>query len=187
MVLHNGCTTGVEAFVMGVPAISYRESVNEKYDNGFYRLPNAVSHQCFNFEQLQDMIHQILDGTMGTADGEDLREMVEQYLASREGSLACEKMVAVLASAVATDNDNGSIALWDRLQRRLIADGYHLYKRLKPLLPGSHNRPEFQKHRYPGITLDALKEKIERIQHILKDSNKIKVSQLSDVLFQISV
>jgi surface carbohydrate biosynthesis protein len=187
MVLHNGCTTGVEAFVMGVPAISYRESVDEKYDNGFYRLPNAVSHQCFNFKQLQDMIRQILDGSLGVADGEERRELVEQYLASCEGSLACEKVVAVLASAAATNRDNGSISWGDRVQRRIIADGYHIYKRLKPLLPGSHNRPEFQKHRYPGISLEALKSKIERIQDILEDSNKLKVTQLSDVLFQISV
>jgi hypothetical protein len=55
------------------------------------------------------------------------------------------------------------------------------------MLPGSHNRPEFQKHRYPGISLEALKNKIERIQQILEDSNKLKVTQLSDVLFRISV
>ncbi len=50
--IHNGCTTGVEAFVMGVPAISYRATVNDFYDHGFYRLPNLLSHQCFDFEEL---------------------------------------------------------------------------------------------------------------------------------------
>ena len=53
-VIHNGCTTGVEAYVMDVPAISYRPSVNEDYDDGFYRLPNKISHQSFDFEQLKD-------------------------------------------------------------------------------------------------------------------------------------
>jgi surface carbohydrate biosynthesis protein len=50
-VIHNGCTTGVEAYMMGVPAISYRASVNEDYDYGFYVLPNKISHQCFDFEE----------------------------------------------------------------------------------------------------------------------------------------
>ncbi len=185
-VLHNGCTTGVEAFVMGVPAISYRDSVDEKYDNGFYRLPNALSHQCFNFEQLRDMIHQILNGKLGVADGHERQELVKRYLASQDGPLACERMVDVLASATAAKENNTVPSLWDRLQRRLIADGYHLYKRLKPMLPGSHNRPEFQKHRYPGISFDALKKKVERIQQIQKDTNRLKVSQLSEVLFRIS-
>jgi surface carbohydrate biosynthesis protein len=187
VVVHNGCTTGVEAFVMGVPAISYRESISEDYDNGFYRLPNAVSHQCFNFEQLQEMIRQILAGNVGVADGDERKKLIEHYLASRNGPMACEKMVDVLAAAQSGQEETDTSSLWVRLQRRLIADGYHLYKRLKPMLPGSHNRPEFQKHRYPGISLDGLKGKIECIQEILKDSTRIKVDQLSDVLFKISV
>ena len=96
-------------------------------------------------------------------------------------------MVAVLASAAAGQGNNIELTWRDRLQRRLIADGYHLYKRLKPKLPGSHNRPEFQKHRYPGITLEALEAKIERIQNILKDTTRLRVEQISDVLFKIAV
>jgi surface carbohydrate biosynthesis protein len=186
-VLHNGCTTGIEAFVMGVPAISYRESISEDYDNGFYQLPNAVSHQCFNFAQLQDMIHQIISGKLGVADGIERQALVKRYLASQEGPLACEKMVEVLAAAIARQKDDDRPSWWECLQRRLIADGYHLYKRLKPMLPGSHNRPEFQKHRYPGISLDQLKRKIKRIQNILNDTTRLKVEKLSDVLFRISV
>ena len=97
-VIHNGCTTGVEAYVTGTPAISYRASINETYDNGFYRLPNAVSHQCFDFEQLQDMIHKILSGQLGAADGDERNALVKNYLSSQHGPLACEKMVDVLAT-----------------------------------------------------------------------------------------
>jgi len=187
VVLHNGCTTGVEAFVMRIPAISYRKAVDEKYDNGFYRLPNAVSHQCFNFDQLKDMILQITSGRLGPADGDERNALVKDYLSSQDGPLACERMIDVLVSAAAGLIDNGMPSVYARLQRRLIAAGYHFYKRLKPRLPGSHNRPEFQKHRYPGISLGALKEKIERLQNILQDTTRLKVEQLSDVLFKISV
>ncbi|MBT8363896.1 MAG: hypothetical protein KJP23_04265, partial [Deltaproteobacteria bacterium] len=124
---------------------------------------------------------------LGVADSDERRKMVKRYLASQDGLLACERMVEILVSSASGQNKTTRISLWDRLQRRLIADGYHLYKRLKPKLPGSHNRPEFQKHRYPGISLSALKKKIDRIQHILKDTNRLKVEQLSEVLFRISV
>jgi hypothetical protein len=171
---------------MGKPAISYREAVDEIYDNGFYRLPNAVSHQCFNFEQLQDKIQQILFGQLGVADGDERSDLVKRYLSSQDGPLACEKMVDVLAIMAADRTADGKPSMWNRVQRRLIADGYHFYKRLKPKLPGSHNRPEFQKHRYPGITLEALKQKIERLQNILKDTTRLNVEQISNVLFRIS-
>jgi hypothetical protein len=185
--LHNGCTTGVEAFLMDVPAISYRESVSEEYDNGFYRLPNALSHQCFNFDQLQTMLRQIFSGELGAADGHGRQSMVAHYLEPQTGPLACEKMVDVLVSLAADQKNNAGPSWWDRIQRRLIAEGYHLYKRLKPRLPGSHNKPEFQRHRYPGISLEAINSKIERIQHILKDTTKLKVEQLNEVLFRMSV
>jgi surface carbohydrate biosynthesis protein len=187
VVLHNGCTTGIEAFVMGVPSISYRESVSEAYDNGFYRLPNAVSHQCFDFEQLRDMVHQIMASQLGPADGQERQTIINHYLESQTGPLACEKMVDVLASLADSRNNNGGPSLLQRLQCRLIAGGYHLYRRLKPRLPGSHNRPEFQRHRYPGISLEALQKKIECLQQILKDTTRLKVEKLSNVLFRISV
>jgi surface carbohydrate biosynthesis protein len=185
VVLHNGCTTGIEAFVMGVPAISYRASINEKYDNGFYRLPNAVSHQCFNFDQLQDKLNQILTGKLVTTDSDERQALVGHYLASQSGPLSCERMVDVLESLASGGIDNAEPSLVDRLQRRIIAEGYHLYKRLKPKLPGSHNRPEFQRHRYPPIPIETIHSKIERIQQILKDNTRLNVTQLSDVLFQI--
>ena len=187
VVLHNGCTTGIEAFVMGVPSISYRESVSEEYDNGFYRLPNAVSHQCFDFDQLQEMLRQILAGRIGPADGHERHRIIIYYLESQSGELACEKMVDVLASFADSRNGNGGSSLWQRFQCRLIAGGYHLYRGLKPRLPGSHNRPEFQRHRYPGISLDALQKKIDRLQRIIGDRIPLNVEQLSDVLFRISV
>jgi hypothetical protein len=184
-VLHNGCTTGIEAFVIGVPAISYRASINEKYDNGFYLLPNAVSHQCFNFDQLQEKLNQILADKLVTTDSDERQALVEHYLASQSGPLACERMVDVLESLATDGNDYSGPSLVDRLQRRIIAEGYHLYKRLKPKLPGSHNRPEFQRHRYPHIPIETIHSKIERIQQILKDNTRLNVTQLSDVLFQI--
>ena len=187
LVLHNGCTTGVESFVMGVPAISYREAIDENYDNGFYRLPNAVSHQCFTFEQLQDMIHQILSGQLGVADGDERNALVNRYLSSQTGPLACEKMVDVLVSMVSNPEKEEKLTLWDRVQRRLAAEALLFYKRIKPKIPGSHNLPEFQKHRFPGITLEALNKKIESIQSVLKDTTRLTVDQLSDVLFRISV
>ena len=68
--IHNGCTTSVEAYMMGVPAISYRAKINEEYDLGFYRLPNLISHQCFDFDELQETLIKILAGELGAADGD---------------------------------------------------------------------------------------------------------------------
>ena len=96
VVIHNGCTTGVEAYMMGVPAVSYRAKINETYDMGFYRLPNLISHQCFDVDQLQETLKKIIKGELGAANGDDRRSLVKQYLAAQDGPLACERIVDVL-------------------------------------------------------------------------------------------
>jgi hypothetical protein len=179
-VIHNGCTTGVEAYVMGVPAISYREVVNEAYDCGFYRLPNLISHQCFDFDQLRAILQKILNGELGTADGDERRALIKQHLAPHDGPLACELMVDILEEMAHSPAPADRASWMSRLQRSVIIKGLHLVKRFKSKLPGSHNRPEFQRHRYPGIPVAEIKLRLARFQEILDDHTPVEVIKLSD-------
>jgi hypothetical protein len=186
VLVHNGCTTGVEAYVMRVPAITYRASINEYYDNGFYRLPNLLSYQCFNFEELRSTIEKIIAGELGVADGDERQVNIDRYLSAQEGPLACERIVDVLERIMVGPSELPQPAFYDRMQGWSVANGRRLVKWLLSYLPNSHNRPEFQRHRFPGISIDALNEKIERIQKILGDTDSLKVEHLSGVLFRIS-
>ena len=186
VLVHNGCTTGVEAYVMRVPAITYHASVNEYYDNGFYRLPNLLSYRCFNFEELRLTIEKIIAGELGAADGDERQLNIDRYLAAQDGALACERIVDVLEKMMEGPSESPKPDLLDRLGGWSIANGRRLVKGVLSYLPNSHNRPEFQRHRFPGISLGALNNKIEHIQQILGDAAKLKVEQLSDVLFRLS-
>jgi surface carbohydrate biosynthesis protein len=185
-VIHNGCTTGVEAYMMGVPAISYRAVINEEYDYGFYLLPNKMSHQCFDVEQLIDLLKKVLAGEVGAADGDERQALIQQYLAAREGPLACELMLDVLESIAEKFDLSGPAALNKRLMSWFLTQGLHLAKGIKSHLPGSHNRPEFQRHRYPGISREALQAKLLQFQQLLGNNLDLKVEQVSNVMFQIS-
>ena len=182
--IHNGCTTGVEAYVTGTPAISYRASINETYDNGFYRLPNLMSHQCFTFEELRDMLRQVLKGEVGVADGDERERLVDLHLAAKTGQLACERMVDVLEKINFNTSSERSIS--KRTQRWLVTRGLHLAKNIKSKIPGSHNRPEFQRHRYPGISAEALHEKLLQFQQLLGNNRELKVEQLSKVMLKLT-
>ena len=186
VLVHNGCTTGVEAFAMGVPAITYRKSVNEYYDNGFYRLPNLLSHQCFSFEELRLTVEKILAGELGSPDGDKQQSILGHYLTAQDGSLACERIVDVLEKMMEGCSELPRPDLLDRFEGWSVANGRRLVKGLLSYLPNTHNRPEFQRHRFPGISLDALNDKIERMQQILGKNTKLNVEQLNEVLFRIS-
>jgi len=183
--VHNGCTTGVEAYVMGVPAVSYRAHVDETYENGFYRLPNLVSHQAFDLEALQAVLGKILAGELGAADGADRRAAIARYLAARDGQLACERIVEVLAATVQNHSRRPETPLVQQLQGRLWLTGRTLLKRAKARLPSSHNKPAFQRHRYPQISLDDIRSRIGRFQKLLGDESEPRVEPLHGSFFQI--
>ena len=185
-VIHNGCTTGVEAYVMKVPAISYRAVVNEDYDYGFYVLPNKISHQCFDFEQLKGLLKKILSDEIGAANGDERQAVISHYLTAQHGPLACERMMDVIEPIARQLEPAGQIPLKNRLQRGVLARGLHLAKRIKSSLPGSHNRPEFQRHRYPGISRQNLHAKLNQFQQLRGHRQQLQVEQISNVMFKIS-
>ena len=112
---------------------------------------------------------------------------IDHYLAAQDGKLACERIVDVLEEMVAGSSASSRPGLFDRLEGWSIANGRRLVKGVMSHFPNSHNRAEFQRHRFPGISLDALNSKVEHIQQILGDTGKIRVEALSDVIFRIGV
>jgi surface carbohydrate biosynthesis protein len=185
-VIHNGCTTGLEAYVMGVPAISYRKTVNDVYDLGFYRLPNLLSHQCFHFEELHTTLGNILAGKLGPADGDERQELIKHHMVALEGPLACERIVDTCEQILNDGVELRKPALRHRLTRWSIAKGLGLINRFKSHLPGEFNKPAFQRHRYPGISIEELRARLWRFQKILGYSSELKVEEISDHIFQIS-
>jgi surface carbohydrate biosynthesis protein len=185
-VIHNCCTTGLEAYVMGVPAISYRATVNDFYDLGFYRLPNLLSHQCFDFEELHSTLKDILDGKLGPADGAEREELANHHLVALDGPLACERIVDICEQILDDGTELGKPALRYRLNRWYIAKGLGFINRYKSHLPGEFNKPAFQRHRYPGISIEELGARLSRFQQILGYGEELKVEEISDQIFQIS-
>jgi len=187
-VIHNGCTTSVEAYVMGKPTITYRATINDDYDQAFHHLPNLLSHQCFDFEELRVTLGKILAGELGAAAGEDRKALIDYHLAALEGQLACERMVDVLEEMMKGWSEvPPKPAIKHRLQGWIWATKRRLRKRFRGYRQDTaHNRPGFLRHRYPRISLDQVRARISRFQMVLGDSRKLKVEQIFNQFFRIS-
>jgi hypothetical protein len=171
---------------MRVPAITYRASINEDYDFGFYRLPNLISHPCFNLAELKAMLKKILNGELGPADGDDRKKVIEHYLAAQDGPLACERMVEVLDKLFQDHGQVSKPAMGSRISGWSLFALRTMIKRYKDSRPGSHNRPEFQRHRYPEISLSDMQERVDRFQQLLGSNSKLKVERFLNQFFRIS-
>ena len=183
--VHNGCTTGVEAFVMRIPAFSFRPSISEKIDSTFYVLPHGLSHQCFTTTELIDRIYQVLNGQLGAAGGEERMALVKRYLVGQEGALACERMLGVLQAATERSPVQPAPSFPQRLAGAVMARSRFAIKRAKSYFPGSHAPPEFHRHRYPGITLEELRRRIRRFQMILENETPITAEEIAPQIFRI--
>ena len=185
--VHNSCTTGVEAYMMRVPAITYRASINEAYDFGFYRLPNLISHTCFNLTELQETLKQILNGELGPASGNDRQQLAEHYLAAQSGPLASERMVDALEAIADAQAKKPPSGMSSRLAGWSLWALRTMIKRYKDSRPGSYNRPEFQRHRYPEVSLDDMQDRVNRIKKLLNISEELKVAEAFDRFFCITI
>ena len=185
-VIHNGCTTGVEAYAMGVPAVSYRAVVNEHYDYGFYRLPNLLSHQCFDFDELRFTLEKILAGKLGTAAGNERKTLADEYLAALDGPLACERIVDVCCKMIYGQPKISRPALHLWLKGYCTANMRTLKRKFKARLPRARNKPEFHRHRYPDISLEDMSERISRFRQVLGDSSELKVEKILGQFFLIN-
>jgi hypothetical protein len=73
-----------------------------------------------------------------------------------------------------------------RLKGWLLWAGRTRVKRFKDSRPGSHNRPEFQKHRYPEVSLEDIRDRMARFQQLLGSGQELRVEKWSHQFFRIS-
>ena len=181
--VHNGCTTGVEAYVLRVPAVSYRPCVDDRYDDGFYRLPNRASHQCFSLEELTHTLQRIVAGELGAADGAERKAMVEHYLAAQDGPLAAERIVTLLEELLAGTGTLPHPGSARRVVGRWRAARRRWGKKWKGRKAGAQTALEFHRHRFPTLSLEAVQTRLARIQQALKDPPALVVEPVADEIF----
>ena len=183
--VHNGCTTGLEAYVLGVPAISYLATFNEYYDYEFQGLPTKLSHQCFSFEGLKRTLTQILAGELDVAEGEERKTLIDYYLAAQNGRLACERIVDVLEVSGYGKRQPPASPIGTYVQGWALTKLKAAVTNLNMRRPGP-NRLAYHNHRFPEISVAEIEQKVARFGQLLNRFSTIRVEQHSKHLFRIN-
>lgn len=185
MMVHNGCTTGLEAYVLGVPAISYLATFNEYYDYEFQGLPTKLSHQCFSFEELKRTLTRILAGELDVAKGEERKALIDYYLAAQNGRLACERIVDVLEESGYGKRQPPASPVGTYAQGWALTKLKAAVTNLNMRRPGP-NRLAYHDHRFPEISVGEIEKKVARFGQLLNRFGTIRVEQHSKHLFRIN-
>jgi surface carbohydrate biosynthesis protein len=109
--VHNNCTTGVEAYFLGKPTISYRPITDERFD---MHLPNSLSTQTFDLEQTCELVSAALRGESITdkANASKRAEIARDFLTNADGKLASERMMDALDSIDVPEKPLSTSAYW---------------------------------------------------------------------------
>ena len=179
--VHNGCTTGLEAFVMPKPALSYRPVTARVYD---LELPNELSQQCSDLEALQKTLGEVLGNGAGCRHDDAQRRLIDHHLAGREGPLAADRIVDVLADFAAAPQripTRGS-----RLRGWFAAHQRSLVKRhIMARIPQHRNNPGYQRNRYQGVSESQLSERIGRLGSCLGRFRRLRATAVAEHIHEI--
>jgi len=186
LLVHNGCTTAAEAYAMGVPAVAYLKTFDERYDIEFQGMPNQLSQQCFGLDELIAASRHVLDGNAADEPEDPVKEaLMDSYLAARTGRLASERILDILDQQYHRPGALPPPSAAGRLQAKLMTRVKAALTRLNMQRPGP-NRQAYHDHRFPPITAAQLEEKIRRMGGVLKRFDKVRVRQHSEHIFDIS-
>lgn len=179
--LHNGCTTAVEAAVLETPAVSYMPVTSMVYD---YHLPNSLSHSAPDGDSVRRILDEILSGRRGLVDDAVRAALFARHLAATSGPLACDRVIDVLlAAGHATEPPRPPLASWLRAQ--LTGNIRTLVKRFNMRRTDHRNSAAYHAHRFPGVSLSELNERIARFGTVLARFGGVRADALSPHVYRI--
>ncbi|MGE0487161.1 MAG: surface carbohydrate biosynthesis protein [Gammaproteobacteria bacterium] len=153
LLLHNGCTTAVEASLAERPVVAYRPVRSETFD---YALPNGLSHQADTIDEVIDTVGAILDGRLGLVDDATRARYYRRHLAAAEGPLACERILDVLDGLGYRGGWHAPVGAGARAFARTTSAVRTAIKRFNMRRRHHWASGRYNAHRYPGITPEAL-------------------------------
>jgi surface carbohydrate biosynthesis protein len=172
-VIHNGCTTAIEASLLGTPPIAFRPVCSSKYD---LHLPNDVSIQCKSVEDVIESVRIALRGADENSSTHTIPGLLQDHIAGLDGQFACERILNAIESRaellIAPPPPRPAL---NRVAR-VVAYGMGELGRRFPITA----RLKYTRHVFPGMPAAEILNKVKTISNVLKRFDDIKISFLRD-------
>ena len=181
-IVHNGCTTGLEAFLMGKPVFSYMPFKSKDYD---LQLPNNVSICCESADSLIQKISAVLKNGIHCSD-EEKREIATRFIHNAGKNYAFKTIANNLIEASEKINSvkNSELALpfiplFTSYFRQFVRLGLVTLFRAGIPMPQKIKNINYGLQKNPGISTNELKTKITTLSSLLNISiDKLTVKRL---------
>lgn len=174
--VHNGCSTGMEAYLLDRPAIAYTPVRSPAFDNA---LPNALSHEARDLTELSDLVSRAFAHGLGPPAMAKTAALADEFVTGRTGSLASERIVfglAALKIRAASD-----LPLSDFLLGSLRLARFR-QKRTKRDAQATRT----VERRFQDVDLTMVRDRLRRLASVLGHATPPKVSEVAHHLYRIA-
>jgi len=181
--IHNGCTTGVEAFLLDRPVISYRPFISDEHE---IRLPNMLSATAPDFDDLAGKLSDIMAGEPVIDHDKTLRAEARRVFPNLNGKLAAEHIATHVANFAGRETVPRDVGWLARIGAGAIARKRKWKKQLESNIPGHKNNWRYSHQRFPGVTLEEMTTRRNLFDSLTGDFAGITVKSLGRNLFMVS-
>jgi surface carbohydrate biosynthesis protein len=175
--IHNGCTTAIEGFILGTKIISYVPIEDESYE---FALPNKFGARAGDLGAVVEAVRGI--DARASADETLNGQLLARSICSLEGKLSSERILEFFRVANVSP---GSNFLGERLAGKVEAEFRMMKRRIKRWADVSRDYQGFTRHRFPELTIDAVQDRLDRLTSVLDRTGRVRVKQREADIFEV--
>lgn len=177
ILVHNSCTTGVEAFAMGTPTIAYMPYYDRRYEQN---IPNPLSLKSDTVEGVLRLIKENL-GEQGAVTENDKIDLYNYHIKNEKGVLAGERMLEALEQLNLPETDFRYPGYGTAQKIRVLARKVN--RRIGDFTGKNEFSYAYRQKKNPGISLDEMQDLVRRYQGIMNKWDNVLVEQVGEDLF----
>lgn len=193
LLIHNGCTSALEAAACGIPRIAYRPLPSELERE----IPNQLSYHAFTMAELKNYINDILANRLPSdyKKVEQLRkEIVDTRFSNLTGKLAADRMVdewEIIGESIQSEQISPEALL--RLKpkksgpiKQILKKSYlQVRNAIKPPSDTKKPKQKYLKtgHKFPGFEESELKSLIESLRFSLDRFHDVDFTRFGERSF----
>ena len=183
--IHNSCTTAIEAYCLGTPPITYRPAISGPFD---LDLPNDLSYCAVDLSALWKLLDAACDGTIaGDLDHEGRRRaLMDHHVTGLSGPLVSDRIVDALEDFHSEWRNEPPRNQWSRFTGKLHGKVRSLEKSVNWIRPGHNNHQSYVEHMFEELSSEDISQRLERFQRVLGRFNDVRVEKISRNVFKLS-
>jgi surface carbohydrate biosynthesis protein len=179
LLLHNGCTTAVEAAMVGTPAISFQPAKSEFFDT---ELPNKLSRRVDSEVELLDALREVRTCRLPPPLSAAQKELLDHCAVGLGGRFCCERMLDSMGM-VAKPATYEAMSATSRLS---VIFSYHALRLSRIVSQGRRNGiSRYKTHKFPDLDVASVNSRIDVLADTLGRFSHLRARDLMPNIFSI--